>query len=348
MNSADEPTVARVLDAAANRAREAVRVLEDYARFVRGDAFASRLLKELRHDLAGILCELPPTALLAARETIQDVGTAIQVNREGLRRTPRDVAAANAKRLQEALRTLEEFGKLCGPALGAKFEGLRYRAYTLERTVALGDDADARLAGATLYVLVSASDCPNPFEWTVREAVAGGARLIQLREKSLPDQLLVERARQVRRWTREAGALFIVNDRPDIARLAEADGVHVGQDDLSVFDARRIVGCNALIGVSTHNLEQVRAAVRDGASYLGVGPTFASATKGFESLAGLEFVRQATSETSLPAFVLGGVTAENVSDVVAAGGDRVAVSAAVVRSDNPRAAAAALVKALGK
>src|SRR4051794_10471359 len=102
-----------------------------------------------------------------------------------------------------------------------------------------------------------------------------------MREKDLPDRELLERARQLRQWTRQAGVLFIVNDRPDIARLVEADGVHLGQDDLPVREARRILGPDALVGVSTHNLEQVRQAILDGASYLGVGPTFPSKTKEF-------------------------------------------------------------------
>ena len=94
------------------------------------------------------------------------------------------------------------------------------------------------------------------------------------------------------RWTRDAGCLFIVNDRPDLARLAEADGVHLGQDDLNVAEARKILGPGPLIGISTHTPDQVRRAVFDGASYIGVGPTFASSTKEFDALAGLEFVRQ--------------------------------------------------------
>src|SRR5437660_7098545 len=121
------------------------------------------------------------------------------------------------------------------------------------------------------------------------------------------------------RWTRKANVLFIMNDRPDLARLAEADGVHLGQEELPVKDARRIVGPDALIGVSTHNLDQVRRAVLDGASYIGVGPTFPSGTKEFAEFPGLDFVRWVAEETSLPAFVIGGVTLENVAEVAAAG-----------------------------
>src|SRR5262249_42746559 len=156
----------------------------------------------------------------------------------------------------------------------------------------------------------SATSCRHGLTRTVTEALAGGAQVIQLREKNICDRELLEEASELRRLTREAGAIFIVNDRPDIARLSGADGVHVGQDDLPVSDARRLLGPDAFIGVSTHNLVQVRQAVLDGASYLGVGPTFQSATKQFDRLAGLEFVRQAVVETSLPAFVLGGVTLE--------------------------------------
>src|SRR5262249_3920628 len=141
---------------------------------------------------------------------------------------------------------------------------------------------------------------------------------------------------------------FIVNDRPDIARLAEADGVHLGQDDLPVREARRIAGPELLIGVSTHDLGQARRAVLDGASYLGVGPTFASGTKPFSELAGVEFVRQARAATSLPLFVRGGANAQTLPGAVAAGARRVAVSQAVCQADDPGAAVAELVRLLAQ
>src|SRR5205823_6323867 len=193
---------------------------------------------------------------------------------------------------------------------------------------------------ARLCVLVTDALCRASLVGTVKEAVLGGAQMIQLREKNIDDRTLLQRARDVRAVTRSAGVLFIVNDRPDIARLVEADGVHLGQDDLPVSEARRVLGPDALIGVSTHNLEQVRQAVLDGASYLGVGPTFPSRTKEFPALAGLEFVRQASAETTLPQFALGGVNAGNVGAVIAAGARRVAVSHAISQSEDPRAVAA--------
>jgi thiamine-phosphate pyrophosphorylase len=336
----------RVLDAGANRAREALRALEDYTRFVLDDAFLTGALKSLRHDLTAALREYAPH-LLAARDTEGDVGTGIATAAEQVRATLSDVVRANGQRLQEALRSLEEFGKVQDARLGEAVERIRYRSYTLERALVAGTEARRRLEGARLYVLLSAAGCTAALDWTIAEAAAGGADVIQLREKGLGDRELLGRARQVRQWTRRAGVLFILNDRPDVARLVGADGVHLGQDDLPVREARRILGPEALIGVSTHTVEQLRQAILDGASYVGVGPTFPSGTKEFAELAGLEFVRQASVETTLPAFVIGGVNAETIGAAVAAGARRVAMSQAIARADDPRAAAATLRAALG-
>jgi thiamine-phosphate pyrophosphorylase len=333
---------ARILDAAANRAREALRVVEDYCRFVLDDALLSGELKRLRHELAAALRELPSGLLLQARDTLGDVGTALSTEAEYDRPSLAAVVEANLKRLQEALRSLEEYGKVRSGEMGRALEGLRYRAYTLERALVPGTSARARLADVRLYVLVTGALCVRSLEWTIRQAAAGGAQAIQLREKGLDDRALLERARQVRRWTREAGVLFVINDRPDLAQLSEADGVHVGQEELPVKEARRIVGPEALIGVSTHDLPQVRRAVLDGASYLGVGPTFPSGTKEFAEFPGLEFVRQALAQTTLPAFAIGGVSLANLPEVVAAGARRVAVGGAICRAEDPCAAATAM------
>lgn len=338
--------MARLVDACANRAREGLRVLEDYCRFVLDDAFLSRTLKEWRHDLTEALADLAPSLLLEARETQHDVGTDLTTASEQQRDSLRDVVHANFKRLQESLRSLEEYGKVHSANLGAALEQLRYRVYTLERALLLGVTARRRLQAARLYVLLTGSQCEATLDWIIAEVATGGAGIVQLREKDKSDRELLQRARQVRRWTREAGVLFIVNDRADIARLAEADGVHLGQDDLPVKEARRILGPDALIGVSTHNLEQLRQAILDGASYVGIGPTFPSGTKDFAELAGLEFVRQAMAETTLPAFVIGGVNPQTISAAVAAGARRIAVSGAIAQADDPRAVCVALLAAL--
>jgi thiamine-phosphate pyrophosphorylase len=346
-DSTDQIATARVVDVNANRAREALRVLDDYCRFVLNDAVLTEEVKGLRHGLVEVLARIPTRSLDQSRETSADVGTGIATAGEFHRGSPTEVARVNFKRLQEALRSLEEFGKIIDPDLAARLEGIRYRAYTVERSVGIGDDARERLAGAKVQVLLTGRTCAAALDWTIREAADGGADVFQLREKSLSDRELLERARNVRRWTRETRTLFLVNDRPDIARLAEADGVHLGQDDLLVREARRILGPGPIIGVSTHSIDQLRQAVLDGASYIGVGPTFKSSTKEFAELAGLDLVRQAAELTSLPAFVIGGVNLQNIGEAVAAGARRVAVSAAICQADDPASAAAALRAALG-
>jgi thiamine-phosphate pyrophosphorylase len=337
----------RIIDVNANRVRESLRILDDYARFILNDSFLTQQIKTLRHDFSSLVDRIPDSLLIDSRETLRDVGTSITTHTEYHRESPSQVARINLKRLQEALRSLEEFGKLFGEAIASGFEEIRYRTYTLERSLVINAISQEKLADANLYVLLTGSHCESSLDWTIAEAVGGGADIFQLREKELSDKELIDRARRVRKWTRQFGVLFILNDRPDIARLVEADGVHLGQDDLSVSDARKILGADGLIGVSTHNVNQLRQAILDGANYVGVGPTFPSSTKKFEELAGLEFVRQAMQETSFPAFVIGGVNLDTIQQALDAGAKRIAVSAAICKAPEPRIAARTLKEALG-
>jgi thiamine-phosphate pyrophosphorylase len=345
MHPAGKTGILRILDAEANRAAEALRVVEDYVRFVLDDRHLTELAKHLRHDLIATLARLATTDRLAARESESDVG-AVLANPSPHRSSPADVAAASFNRLQQALRSLEEYGKLLDPAMAAEIERIRFRSYTLQRAVGITADSISCLAGARLYVLVDGGADPETFAGLIETLVAAGVHMLQLRDKKLTDAQLLARARTLREITRRTPALksdvthplFIMNDRPDLAVLAGADGVHVGQDELSVKDARAIVGPQSLIGVSTHNIDQARRAVLDGANYIGVGPTFPSQTKNFDSFTGLDFIRAVATEISLPAFAIGGITVENVPQVISAGLHRIALSRAVVNSPNPTTA----------
>jgi thiamine-phosphate pyrophosphorylase len=338
----------RILDASANRASEGLRVVEDYVRFVLDDPALCRRLKETRHRLGAAIRGLNPDLdrLAATRDTRGDVGTHIMTVTERSRENPRAVLSANFKRTAEALRTLEEYGKLLDPWLAGRFEVLRYDVYTLEKLTLTAVRSYRALGDARLMVLVGGLPTLGDLTWIVGEALAGGADVIQHREKRLDDREWLRRAREVRILTAQAGARLIVNDRPDLARLAGADGVHLGQDDLSVRDARRILGPSSLIGRSTHDSAQLDQAILDGAGYLGVGPVFPSTTKDFSDLAGLAYVGHAAETTTLPWFAIGGITEENVADVLAAGATRIAVGAAVVAAPSPRRAAAALRRRL--
>jgi thiamine-phosphate pyrophosphorylase len=266
---------------------------------------------------------------------MRDVGTTVTTRREGIRTSLIDVVTANFKRVEEATRTLEEYGKVVSSELGRHLEGLRYELYTIEKAVMQTQTARECLAGKDLYVLVSSDLCPHGSGPVIAHALAGGAGIIQVREKKMADRELVTYGRLVREWTARAGALFIMNDRPDLALVTGADGVHLGQDDLSVREARRILGPARLIGVSTHTLEQARQAVLDGADYIGVGPVFTSSTKSFERLAGLDLVRQVAAEITLPSFAIGGISLENVDQVLTSGARRVAVSSAICSVEFP-------------
>ncbi len=343
----------RVMDASANRAREGLRVVEDIVRFVLDDPHLTGLLKQLRHDLGTALEPLDGGRFLAARDTTGDVGTSVTTRQEYQRDSLRDILDANLGRVQESLRTLEELAKLNThelptnvPSAAALFERTRYDLYTLHKALAGTLEARRRLDGRVLYLLAGESTCQGGIGPAIRAAAGGGVGIVQLREKSLQDAALLELAHRVRRWTREVGVLFVVNDRPDLAVLADADGVHVGQEELDVRSARRIVGPGRLVGVSTHSIHQARKAVLDGADYLGVGPVFPSQTKSFDNFAGLDTVRAVAGEITLPWYAIGGISSENLAEVIAAGAERVAVGAAVCLADDPETAAGELHQAL--
>jgi thiamine-phosphate pyrophosphorylase len=200
-----------------------------------------------------------------------------------------------------------------------------------------------RLASVSLCVLVDGRASAETFEALVANLVKAEVGMIQLRDKRLDDRQLLGRAWRLRQLTRGTETLAIVNDRADIAAAAEADGVHVGQEDLPVKDARAVVGTRALIGVSTHNIDQARTAVRNGANYLGVGPTFPSQTKAFEEFAGLDYLRQIAAEIRLPSFAIGGINGHNLPELLGAGIGRVAVGAAVTEAKDPHSAARELL-----
>jgi thiamine-phosphate pyrophosphorylase len=340
LSADDQIGALRAIDAAANRADEGLRVVEDYVRFVLDDRHLTSLSKSLRHELATALAVFPTAARQNARETQGDVGTHISLPSEQTRRSAAAVAQASLKRVQQALRSLEEFSKLLEPAVAAHLEQIRYQSYTLERAVGITSESLDRLASARLYVLVDGGSSVDGFARLAEALVAADVDVIQLREKRLADRELLERARLLADLTRDSQTLFVMNDRPDLAVLAGADGVHIGQDELPVKDARRIVGPESLIGVSTHSLEQARAAVLDGANYIGVGPTFPSGTKHFAEFTGIELLRSVAAEIRLPAFAIGGITLENVGEVLAAGMKRVAVSGAIAGAADPGQAAA--------
>src|SRR5581483_1890067 len=195
----------------------------------------------------------------------------------------------------------------------------------------------SRLSKTRLYLITDQElsenqDTPK----TVVAALKGGVDIVQLREYSLTDKKLLEMALEVRKLTRKYKALFIVNNRPDIALLSKADGVHLGQEDMTVSSARQLLGKGKIIGVSTHGMDQAKKAVKEGADYIGVGPVFPTQTKkNVVPPVTLGYVKQiASSGITIPAFAIGGIKLHNVDEVLRAGARRIAVVTGIVGALN--------------
>ncbi|MGH7243737.1 MAG: thiamine phosphate synthase [Phycisphaerales bacterium] len=345
--------LARVLDANSNRAREALRVLEDLARFRLDHSELSRGFKKLRHELTINLGLLPidRAQMLAWRSTSTDVGAQLSAEPLPARASESAIASAASSRLGEALRVLEESSKAINGAMtvAAAMERLRYRAYDLCR------DLELALMGGrgpqwTLCVLISESLCTHhKWEEVARRAIDGGADCIQLREKGFDDRELLGRARTLVEFAHKNAAAVVINDRPDIALLSGADGVHVGQSDLSVTEVRKIAGGSLRVGVSCASIDDARRAVQDGADVCGLGPMFSSSTKSKPILSGPDLIAQyIANETTrrVPHLAISGITQTNIAQLVHAGCQGVAVSAAVCGAANPEEVCRGLTRAV--
>jgi thiamine-phosphate pyrophosphorylase len=200
-----------------------------------------------------------------------------------------------------------------------------------------------------LYVLLTQAHCQIPILDAARQVVRGGADVIQLREREVSDRKLLKLAHELRSITRDGEVGMIVNDRPDVARLSEADGVHLGQDDLPPAAARKLLAAGQVIGVSTHSIEQAKAAAAAGAGYIGVGPVFSTPTRGYETGLGIEILQSVGSSLPTPMVAIGGITLENVPGILAAMGNRpviIAVCSAILMADDIEEATAAFKRAI--
>jgi len=331
-------TLLRPIDANLNRASEGLRVLEDIARFVLNDAPLTEWLKSLRHELLRASSTFQMD-LLNARAAIADVGASIEAVGEGERQDLCSIAIANSRRVQEALRVLEEFAKLPSSPLRSDakaLEQIRFAMYDLEQHLVgllTRRQQAARLAG--LYVIIDV----DFVGWRDPVAVAklvleGGAAVVQLRDKKGPQVRTLNMARDIRLVCAEKGVLFIVNDCLDVALATCADGLHVGQEDLPVSEARRLLPIGALVGCSASEVEEALKAQADGADYVAVGAMYPTASKEDYNLAGLKVLREVREKVPLPLVAIGGINEANVEEVVAAGADSVAVISAVLQAED--------------
>ncbi|MCU0916707.1 MAG: thiamine phosphate synthase [Planctomycetes bacterium] len=330
----------RIIDANFNRAREALRVMEEYCRFVLNSGTLSERVKKLRHELCAVVGRLDAGKLLAGRDTVGDVGVGQKVEGQLGRTTVKDCFVAAARRLTEALRALAETVQIEDRAVADAVERLRYDAYTLEKDIVLFSEPVEKFNRVRLYVLIT-SNLPAEVLSLASRCAIGGADCLQLRAKEIPDDRLFALAVEFVEICREMGALSIINDRADVATAAGADGVHLGQNDLPVEQVRRLQLSPLIIGKSTHSAKELASACPSLPSYVSLGPAFPTPTKPDIEIAGPPYIRQGLEQlagTGISHVAIGGITPENVEQVLATGAQRVAVCSVVTKAPDPTAA----------
>jgi len=327
--------VFRILDANLDRAREGIRIIEEWCRFALDNPSLAQKCKHIRQTLASWHTE----QIRQARNTPQDTGTELSHPQEEKRDNCQQLLHINFARTQEALRVLEEYGKVYDPNLGNTCKQLRYQVYSLESTL-LGSSPYGKLQSAQLYLVTSSS--PNLVS-IVEGALKGGLSVVQYRNKKAEDRQQIAEAKELCELCHHYDALFLMNDRPDLAVAVNADGVHLGQQDLPISVARQILGPNKIIGRSTTNPLELDSAIAQGANYVGVGPVYQTPTKPGKPPAGLDYVRYAVNHSPIPWFAIGGITSENMAAIAEAGAPGVAVVRAIMEAQNPQKATESLL-----
>ena len=340
--------VARLIDANLDRAREGLRVIEDWCRFGLDRQDLVIPLKDWRQQLG----QLHADCYRQARSTATDPAAGLSHPAQQSRTDSTQVLKANASRVQEALRVIEEFARTGDAELARTAASVRYALYDHEVRIleACGRNLRLQRLDRSRLCLITDpgdSDCSAEMLKRVELALATGVSLVQYRRKQGTDALRLQEARQLAELCQAHQALLIINDRIDLALLVNADGVHLGQDDLPHAAARQLMGPEKLIGRSTHRLAQLEQAQEEGADYLGVGAVYATATKADRTAAGLGWVRDASASARIPWFAIGGINGDNITEVLAAGASRVAVVSAIMGASDPAAAARQLLTQLG-
>ncbi len=327
----------RIIDANINRACEGLRVLEDTARFVLNNNTLTEKLKTARHNIRKLISD--NEKLIFSRDSLNDVGYEVSKKTElDIKKNTEEIIYANFKRVQEALRVIEENIKVENKEISKKYEELRFRIYSLEKEY-IGEYKKVSI----LKNIVQGIYCITAEEHSrgrsnvevVKEMIESGIKIIQYREKE--NKSILEKymeCLEIRKLTKEKDVIFIVNDNIDIAILVGADGVHVGQDDLPVEQVRELIGENMIIGLSTHSPEQAQAAVKSGADYIGVGPIFATKTKkNVCEPVGLEYLEYVVRNIDIPFVAIGGIKEHNILEVIKKGTECIAVVTEIVGAD---------------
>ena len=338
----------RIIDANLNRIGEGLRLLEDLARLLLNDTTLTQQLKIMRHELVTSDWSFNQQ-LLQSRDSESDIGINIEAPEQGSKqREPPIMVVANARRVQEALRTLEELAKIPDTTLklnSEKFKQARFCLYTIERRLLsrlLGRDKAKGISGFYFILDTHALKGRSHLE-VASQAIRGGAKIVQLRDKNQSKKELLSLAQELRDLCAEHNVLFIMNDHLDLAIANDADGLHLGQDDLPIKVARKLLPMGKILGCSTTTVDQAITAESDGADYIAAGAIYPTTSKTSTTtpvkVIGLEGLSQIKQAISLPLVAIGGITGDNAAEVLAAGADSIAVISAILQAESPEEAA---------
>jgi thiamine-phosphate pyrophosphorylase len=326
----------RAIDANLNRVAEGLRVVEDILRYCLDDGPLQAHVKALRHRLAAAA---PGEPYVGSRRPKEDVGFDAPGELEYQRPDLHALLRANFKRAQEGLRSLEELFKLRENQTAAEMKRLRYDTYEAERLSALRVSPKTLACGLYLVLTEPRDGYQQLTEWALQAELPA----VQLRYKGNDDREFLSAALAMRRITAGSQTRFIVNDRPDIALMADADGVHLGQEDLPPQAVRRLIGPDKLLGFSTHTLDQVRSANGQPVDYIGFGPLYGTTSKARpDPVVGPGQLGAAAAASRHPVVAIGGLTATRIAELQLGSCRNVAVISAVSQAENPLAAMTAI------
>ena len=326
----------RVIDSNCNRCAEGLRVLEDIARMILNNGILSNQFKAIRHGIIGNLSVIN-SSLIDRRDTDGDVGAALEPVIE--QNELISIIRANAKRVEEGLRVMEEMAKLPDyrKVLDSnQFKHYRFETYKLEKSLlseVQRKDKVKRIRGLYAILDTSVLKSKNIID-TARQIINGGAGIIQLRDKSTATRELVSIAVDLQQLCKKHNVLFIINDYLDIALASNADGLHLGQDDMPVTIARRELPIDKIIGCSIQTKAEAMKAIADGADYIAAGSIFPTDTKEAITVVGVDLLKQLKGELDIPLVAIGGIKPDNAEQVINSGADAIAVITAILNSND--------------
>ena len=332
----------QIIDANLDRAREGLRVIEDWARFGLGKRKYAERIKNFRQILGSHHLEI----YKQSRNYVEDQCKGLTHKEQINRKTPEQIISSNSGRVQEALRVIEEFSRINNNELSKIASDIRYEIYTMEvelLNLSQHKKYQEILKENDLYVI---TDHKENLLKIIEDLLIAGVKIIQHRFKQGTDREHLEEAIQIKSLCETYNSLFIINDRVDIALASNADGIHLGQNDLDLKTARKLIGYSKIIGISANNEIDISKAVKEGCDYIGIGPVFKTLTKKNKQPLGVEKIQTLTKDLNIPWFAIGGVTTNNISYLKKYGLKKVALVSQLMDSEDPKEKAIMILKEL--